>query len=92
MNIYSGGYAFPTDRYPNGIDTSYTGFFAKTIHINDTDITSGGMMGVQIPLVFGENYNESDIADPNYDLAPRPGKRGLLLRKILKKYSRPLIP
>jgi hypothetical protein len=53
VNIYSGGYAFPADRYPNGIDTSYTGFFAKTIHINDTDITSGGMMGVQIPLVFG---------------------------------------
>jgi hypothetical protein len=80
VNIYSGGYAFPTDRYPNGIDTSYTGFFAKTIHINDTDITSGGMMGVQIPLVFGENYNESDIADPNYDLAPRllyyAGRRG----------------
>lgn len=80
VNIYSGGYAFQADRYPNGIDTSYTGFFAKTIHINDTDITSGGMMGVQIPLVFGENYNESDIADPNYDLAPRllyyAGRRG----------------
>lgn len=80
VNIYSGGYAFPADRYPNGIETSYTGFFAKTIHINDADITSGGMMGVQIPLVFGENYNESDIADPNYDLAPRllyyAGRRG----------------
>ena len=80
VNIYSGGYAFPQDRYPNGIETSYTGFFAKTIHINDADITSGGMMGVQIPLVFGENYNESDIADPNYDLAPRllyyAGRRG----------------
>ena len=80
VNIYSGGYAFPADRYPNGIDTSYTGFFAKTIHINDTDITSGGMMGVQIPLVFGENYNESDIADANYDLSPRlvyyGGRRG----------------
>ena len=80
VNIYSGGYAFPADRYPNGIETSYTGFFAKTIHINDANITSGGMMGVQIPLVFGENYNESDIADPNYDLAPRllyyAGRRG----------------
>ena len=80
VNIYSGGYAFPTDRYPNGVDTIYTGFFAKTIHINDADITSGGMLGVQVPLVFGEDYNVSDIADPNYDLAPRllyyAGRRG----------------
>jgi hypothetical protein len=71
VNIYSGGYEFPQDRYPNGIDTQYTGFFAKTLHINDTDITSGGMLGVQIPLLFGENYNETDVATPNYNLAPR---------------------
>lgn len=71
VNIYSGGYNFPTDRFENGIEFIYTNFFAKTIHINDVDITSGGTYGAQIPLVFGDDYNTVTDAEPNYNLAPR---------------------
>lgn len=71
VNIYSGGYNFPTDRFENGIEFIYTNFFAKTIHINDVEITSGGTYGAQIPLVFGDDYNTVTDAEPNYNLAPR---------------------
>ena len=80
VNIYSGGYQFPQDRFEDGIEFLYTRFFAKTIQINDVPITSGGMFGVQVPLIFGDNYNESPSASPNYYLAPRllyyAGRRG----------------
>ncbi len=71
VNIYSGGYNFPQDRFENGIEFIYTNFFAKAIHINDVPITSGGTYGAQIPLVFGDDYNTVTDAEPNYNLAPR---------------------
>jgi hypothetical protein len=71
VNIYSGGYNFPTDRFQNGVDFIYTKFFAKAIHINDVAITSGGTYGAQMPLVFGDDYNTVTDAEPNYNLAPR---------------------
>ena len=71
VNIYSGGYNFPTDRFENGVEFIYTKFFAKTIHISDVAITSGGVYGAQIPLVFGDDYNTVTDAEPNYNLAPR---------------------
>ena len=71
VNIYSGGYNFPTDRFEAGVEFIYTKFFAKTIHINDVDITSGGTYGVQIPLLFGDDYNTVTDAEPNFNLAPR---------------------
>ena len=71
VNIYSGGYNFPTDRFENGVEFIYTKFFAKTIHISDVAITSGGIYGAQIPLVFGDDYNTVTDAEPNYNLAPR---------------------
>jgi hypothetical protein len=71
VNIYSGGYNFPQDRFDNGVDFIYTKFFAKTIHISDVDITSGGIYGAQMPLVFGDDYNTVTDAEPNYNLAPR---------------------
>ena len=71
VNIYSGGYTFETDRFENGIEFIYTKFFAKAIHINDVDITSGGTYGAQMPLVFGDDYNTVTDAEPNYSLAPR---------------------
>ena len=71
VNIYSGGYNFPTDRFENGVEFIYTKFFAKTIHISDVNITSGGVYGAQIPLVFGDDYNTVTDAEPNYNLAPR---------------------
>ena len=71
VNIYSGGYNFPTDRFENGVEFIYTRFFAKTIHISDVNITSGGVYGAQIPLVFGDDYNTVTDAEPNYNLAPR---------------------
>jgi hypothetical protein len=71
VNIYSGGYNFPTDRFDNGVEFIYTKFFAKTIHISDVDITSGGIYGAQMPLVFGDDYNTVTDAEPNYNLAPR---------------------
>jgi hypothetical protein len=71
VNIYSGGYNFPTDRFDNGVEFIYTKFFAKAIHISDVEITSGGIYGVQMPLVFGDDYNTVPDAEPNYNLAPR---------------------
>jgi hypothetical protein len=71
VNIYSGGYNFPQDRFENGIEFIYTKFFAKAIHINDVEITSGGTYGAQMPLVFGDDYNTVTDAEPNYNLAPR---------------------
>jgi hypothetical protein len=71
VNIYSGGYNFPQDRFENGIEFIYTNFFAKAIHINDVPITSGGTYGAQMPLVFGDDYNTVTDAEPNYNLAPR---------------------
>jgi hypothetical protein len=71
VNIYSGGYNFPSDRFDNGVEFIYTKFFAKTIHISDVDITSGGIYGAQMPLLFGDDYNTVPDAEPNYNLAPR---------------------
>jgi hypothetical protein len=71
VNIYSGGYNFHQDRFDNGVEFIYTKFFAKTIHISDVDITSGGIYGAQMPLVFGDDYNTVTDAEPNYNLAPR---------------------
>ena len=71
VNIYSGGYNFPSDRFDNGVEFIYTKFFAKTIHISDVEITSGGIYGAQMPLVFGDDYNTVTDAEPNYNLAPR---------------------
>jgi hypothetical protein len=71
VNIYSGGYNFPTDRFDNGVEFIYTKFFAKAIHISDVDITSGGIYGAQMPLLFGDDYNTVTDAEPNYNLAPR---------------------
>jgi hypothetical protein len=80
VNIYSGGYNFPQDRFENGIEFIYTNFFAKAIHINDVEITTGGTYGAQMPLVFGDDYNTVTDAEPNYNLAPRllyyAGRRG----------------
>jgi len=86
VNIYSGGYNFPTDRFENGIEFIYTNFFAKAIHINDVTITTGGTYGAQMPLVFGDDYNTVTDAEPNYNLAPRllyyAGRRAGLDGKI----------
>jgi len=86
VNIYSGGYNFPTDRFDNGIEFIYTNFFAKAIHINDVAITTGGTYGAQMPLVFGDDYNTVTDAEPNYNLAPRllyyAGRRNGLDGKI----------
>lgn len=72
VNIYSGGYQFPEDRFENGIEFLYTSFFAKTIQINDPDITStSAMFGVQLPLIYGDDYNTTRDAKPDYYLAPR---------------------
>lgn len=81
VNIYSGGYQFPEDRFENGVEFLYTNFFAKTIQINDTEITtSSATFGVQIPLVYGDDYNTAQDAKPDYYLAPRllyyAGRRG----------------
>ena len=86
VNIYSGGYNFPTDRFENGIEFIYTNFFAKAIHINDVAITTGGTYGAQMPLVYGDDYNTVTDAEPNYNLAPRllyyAGRRNGLDGKI----------
>jgi len=74
VNIYSGGYQFPEDRFENGIEFLYTNFFAKTIQINDIEITAASataQFGVQIALIYGDDYNTTIDAKPDYYLAPR---------------------
>jgi len=92
VNIYSGGYQFPEDRFENGIDFLYTNFFAKCIQINDDPITaSSAMYGVQLPLVYGDDYNTTIDAKPNYYLAPRllyyAGRRGGLDGRVNMYYE-----
>lgn len=94
VNIYSGGYQFPEDRFENGIEFLYTNFFAKTIQISDIDITAASataQFGVQIPLVYGGDYNLEADAKPDYYLAPRllyyAGRRGGLDGRINMYYE-----
>lgn len=69
-NIYSGRYRFPNDRYPAGANWLYTAYFAKTLHVLDTDISSGGKLA-QIPVIYGGDYFEEPDAKPDYTLNPR---------------------
>lgn len=91
VNIYSGGYQFPEDRFENGIEFLYTSFFAKTIQINDPDISTSAMFGVQLPLIYGDDYNTTRDAKPDYYLAPRllyyAGRRGGLDGNIRMYYE-----
>jgi hypothetical protein len=48
----------------------YTAYFAKTLHVQDTAISSGGL-SVQVPLLYGEDYFESPDAKPDYTINPR---------------------
>lgn len=69
-NLYSGRYRFPEDRYPAGGNWMYTSYFAKTLHVLDADISSGGKLA-QIPVVYGGDYFEEPDAKPDYTLNPR---------------------
>lgn len=69
-NLYSASYRFPDGRYQTGSNWQYTAYFAKTLHIQDTDISSGGL-SVQVPLLYGEDYFESPDAKPDYTINPR---------------------
>lgn len=78
-NLYSARYRFPDGRYPAGSNWAYTTYFAKTLHIQDTAISSGGL-AVQVPLLYGEDYYESPDAKPDYTINPKllyfGGQRG----------------
>lgn len=69
-NLYSARYRFPTDRYPAGGNWMYTSYFAKTLHVLDNGISSGGKLA-QIPVVYGGDYYEEPDAKPDYTLNPR---------------------
>lgn len=69
-SLYSARYRFPTDRFPAGASWLYTSVFAKTIHLNDAEISSGGL-AVQIPLIWGKDYNKEPDAEPDYTLNPK---------------------
>lgn len=70
-SLYSARYRNATGRFPAGATWLYTEIFAKTIHINETAITSGGGMAIQVPLLYGKNYFEEPDAEPDYSLNPR---------------------
>ena len=78
-SLYSARYRFPADRFPAGAEWLYTNVFAKTIHLNDTDISSGGL-AVQIPLIYGKDYAKEPDAEPDYTVNPKllyfAGRRG----------------
>lgn len=69
-SLYSARYRFPVDRFPAGAEWLYTNIFAKTVHLNDAAISSGGL-AVQIPLIYGKDYNKEPDADPDYSLNPK---------------------
>lgn len=70
-NLYSARYRFADNRYAVGSEWTYTDLYAKTVHITDTKISSGGI-GVQVPLLYGANYfeDEEDVK-ADWTLAPR---------------------
>lgn len=70
-SLYSARYRNATGRFPAGATWLYTEIFAKTIHINDAEISSGGDMAIQVPLLYGKNYFEEPDAEPDYSLNPR---------------------
>lgn len=69
-SLYSARYRFPADRFPAGSEWLYTSVFAKTVHLNDAAISSGGL-AVQIPLIFGKDYNKEPDAEPDYSVNPK---------------------
>lgn len=69
-SLYSARYRFPENRFPAGAEWLYTNIFAKTVHLNDGEISSGGF-AVQIPLIYGKDYNKEPDADPDYTLNPK---------------------
>lgn len=69
-SLYSARYRFPNDRFPAGASWLYTSVFAKTIHLNEAAISSGGL-AVQIPLIWGKDYNKEPDAEPDYTLNPK---------------------
>lgn len=69
-NIYSGRYRYADDRYPAGANWMYTAYFAKTLHVLDATISSGGKLA-QIPVIYGGDYFEEPDAKPDYTLNPR---------------------
>lgn len=70
-SLYSARYRSATGRFPAGATWLYTSYFAKTIHITDTAISSAGDKAPQIPLLFGKNYFAEPDAEPDYTLNPR---------------------
>lgn len=70
MSLYSARYRHTTGRYPAGSEWVYTTYLAKTVHINDAEISSGGK-AVQVPLLYGKNYFEEPDAEADYTLNPR---------------------
>ena len=70
-SLYSARYRHTTGRYPAGSEWVYTTYLAKTVHINDAEISSGGNMAVQVPLLYGKNYFEEPDAEADYTLNPR---------------------
>ncbi len=70
-SLYSARYRHTTGRYPAGSEWTYTTYLAKTVHINDTEISSGGNMAAQVPLLYGKNYFEEPDAEADYTLNPR---------------------
>jgi hypothetical protein len=69
-SLYSARYRHADGRYPAGAEWLYTEYLAKTIHINDADITSTGT-AVQVPLLYGKNYFEEPDAKADWSLNPR---------------------
>lgn len=69
-NLYSARYRFPNNRFPTGAEWLYTNVFAKTTHLQDTAISSGSL-SVQIPLIWGKDYNKEPDAEPDYTLNPK---------------------
>jgi hypothetical protein len=69
-SLYSARYRHSDGRYPAGAEWLYTEYLAKTIHINDADITSTAT-AVQVPLLYGKNYFEEPDAKADWSLNPR---------------------
>lgn len=73
MGIYDARFNFSNGRFSPGEKTIPTRFFAKTIHLRDTEIKHEDSDIVpQVPLFWPSDYAESPTEDEaDYDIEPR---------------------
>lgn len=73
LKTYDAQYTYPEGRFEEGESRPETSFFAKTIHLLDSDIRhADSTIDPQIPLIFPTDYRSDQVeAETDYDFLPR---------------------